>query len=267
MRKQDYFAMPNDIITDPVMYPSTKRVLSAMLAYCSRHSTIRKSLEELALLSGCSAATVQKALAELETRGIIRRIRCFRYSRYLSRPVYAKNAYQIKRSKLQGSYTLVPRELLTAKISHATFVVALYIYKAAGRTGRSWPSLRTAAKRTDLSKATICRALEALRKAQIIVRYFCIMANRAHSCNSYFPTSWVRAGHCKPSQITPEIFSVLGGLKFIEHPVINKISRDFIKRERDKGVCEFGDLYSFFEKVYMQAALTVFHGRTSPGLK
>ena len=267
MPKRGYFAIPNEIITDEAMYPSTKRVLCAMLAYSSRHSTIRKSLKELGRLSGCSEATVRKALAELERGGIVQRVRCFRYSCALSRPVYAKNEYRLVREKLRGSYTLVPRELLAAEVSHATFAVALYLYKTAGRTGRSWPSLRTVAKRTDLSKATICRALEALRRAQLLVRYFCVMANRAHSCNSYYPTAWVRPRQRDGARQGQTVFSLGGGLKFTQHPVINKIARAFIRRKREKGVCQFGNLHSFFEKDYSQDALPVFPWRTVPGEK
>lgn len=231
-----------------------------MLAYSSRHSTIRKSLGELGRLSGCSEATVRKALAELERSGIVQRVRCFRYSRALSRPVYAKNEYRLVGEKLRGSYTLVPRELLTAEVSHATFAVALYLYKTAGRTGRSWPSLRTVAKRTDLSKATICRALEALRKAQLLVRYFCVMANRAHSCNSYYPTAWVRPRQRDGARQGQTVFSPGGGLKFTQHPVINKIARAFIRRKREKGVCQFGNLHSFLKKTTARMRCLYSHG-------
>ena len=170
MRKQDYFVMPNSIITDPMLYSSSKRVMAALLAYCSPKDIVRKSVEELAALSGCCVATVRKALAELEARGFIRKIRCYRTSRFISRPIYATSIYQIRRSKLSGGYTLVPRELLTAEITHSAFVTALYVYKTAGRRGRSWASLRNSSKGTDLSKATICRALKALRLAQLICR-------------------------------------------------------------------------------------------------
>lgn len=224
--------MTNHIITDPQLYPSTKRVFFAMLCHCSRHNTVRKSLGELAAISHCSPATVQQALDQLQECGYIHKIRCFRYSCFLSRPVFARNAYQIKRGKLTGSYTLIPRSLLKLDVTHSTFVAAMYIYMTAGREGRSYASLRTAAVRTSLSKATICRALKALRLAQAFVRYFCIMANRAHSCNSYFPTDWVRS-------------QVGGGLIFSKHQVINKIAGVLYLEEKTYGVCEFGDLNNF----------------------
>lgn len=229
MRKQSYAAMVNHIITDPQLYPSTKRVFFAMLCHCSRHNTVRKSVGELAALSGCSPATVQQALEQLQERGIIHKIRCFRYSASFSRPVYARNAYQIKRSKLTGSYTLIPRSLLQLNVTHSAFVAAMYIYMTSGREGRSFASLRTAAKKTYLSKATICRALKALRLAQAFVRYFCIMTNKAHSCNSYYPTDWIRS-HAR------------GGLIFNKHHVINKIAEEFYLEGKTYGVCEFGKI-------------------------
>lgn len=232
MRKQSYTNMANHIITDPQLYPSTKRVFFAMLSRCSRHNTVRKSVAELAVLAKCSTATVQQALDQLQELGYIHKIRCFRYSVSFSRPVYARNAYQIKRSKLTGSYTLIPRSLLQLDVTHSTFVAAMYIYMTAGREGRSYASLRTAAAKTYLSKATICRALKALRMAQAFVRYFCVMANRAHSCNSYYPTDWVRS-------------RVGGGLIFDKHHVINKIAGVLYLEGKRYGVCEFGSLNNY----------------------
>ena len=232
MRKQSFAGMANHVITDPQLYPSTKRVFFAMLAHCSRHSTVRKSVKELATLSHCSPATVQQALEQLQERGFIHKIRCFRYSQTLSRPVYARNAYQIKRSKLTGSYTLVPRELLKLDVTHSAFVAALYIYMKAGRQGRSYASLRTAAAQVGLSKATVCRAMQVLRQVQALTRLFCVMANKAFSCNSYFPTAWVRP-------------FVGGGLIFSKHQVSNKITGVLYSEEKEIGVGQFGSLHSF----------------------
>lgn len=232
MRKQSYAVMVNHIITDPQLYPSTKRVFFAMLCHCSRHNTVRKSVGELAALSGCSPTTVQQALDQLQEFGYIHKIRCFRYSVSFSRPVYARNAYQIKRSKLTGNYTMIPRSLLQLDVTHSAFVAAMYIYMTAGREGRSFASLRTAAKQTYLSKATICRALKALRAAQALARYFCVMANRAHSCNSYYPTEWIRS-------------HVGGGLNFSKHHVINKIAEVLYLEGKTYGVCEFGKMNNF----------------------
>lgn len=262
MRKQNYFVMPNSIITDPMLYSSSKRVMAALLAYCSPKDLVRKSIEELAALSGCCVSTVRKALAELEARGFIRKIRCYRTSRFISRPIYATSIYQIRRSKLSGGYTLVPRELLTAEITHSAFVTALYVYKTAGRRGRSWASLRNSSKGTDLSKATICRALKALRLAQLICRNFCVMANQAFGCNSYYPTAWVRSGGQTVTGAAVTLFPIRGSLKFSKHLFSNKLAGVFIKRKRDKGVFQFGNLYSFVDDLLRSGISPVLLGNT-----
>lgn len=241
MRKQSYTGMANHVITDPQLYPSTKKVLFVMLSHCSRHNTVRKSIAELAALAKCSPATVQQALEQLQELGYIHKIRCFRHSVSFSRPVYGRNAYQIKRSKLSGSYTLIPRSLLQLDVTHSTFVAAMYIYMTAGRKGRSYASLRLTADRTCLSKATICRALNALRLAQAFVRHFCIMDNRAHSCNSYYPTDWVRS-------------RVGGGLIFDKHHVINKITGVLYLEGKIYGVPQFSSLNNFEAPRGMEAA-------------
>lgn len=241
---QGYFVMPNHVILDEQMYYSTKRVMGAILAYRGRHDTV-KSIKELAILSGCCEATVQQALEQLELLGYIRKIHRWRYSQFFSRPVFDKSAYEINRKKLVGSYTLVPRELLKADISHGAFIVAIYIYMKAGRTGRSWPSLRHTAQELDMSKATVCRALELLRRLQLLVRLWCQKANHALACNSYYPTAWVRPG--KSGTPSLSLFADTGGLIFDNHKVINKITEGFYFKEEDKGVGQFGNLYSFLK--------------------
>ena len=234
MKKQcngwGYFPMPNCVIVEETLYYSTKRVFSTMLAYCGRHDTVRKSIEELAVLSGCCEATVQQALEQLEALGYIRKIHRWRYSRFFSRPVFDKNAYEINRKKLSGGFTLVPRELLRADVTHSAFVVALYVYMKSGRAGRSWASLRHTAKQLDMSKATVCRALELLRRLQILARLRCRKANRAFACNSFYPTAWVRPG--KTGTQARKLFAVTGGLIFDKHKVINKITGVSIWRGR-----------------------------------
>ncbi len=246
MRKQNYFKAYNCIITDPMLYSSSKRVMSTLLAYCSPKDTVRKTVEELSILSGVGTTTVRKALAELEARGFIRKLRRYRTSRYFSCPIYAANTYKICRRKLSGGFTLIPRALLQANISHSTFVTVMYIYKTAGRKGRAYPSLRNAAKRLDLAKATICRALKTIRRLQLVCKRECKRGERFF-CNSYFPTAWVRAGGLTVDPNTQKSFSAIGGLIFNKHHVINKITGVYIMREEDKGVGEFGDLYSFLD--------------------
>ncbi len=232
-----YFKLPNSIILDESLYYSSKRVLAAMLAYSSRHGMLRKTVQELAFLSHCSPDTVQHALADLEQRGCIRKIRTYRFSCAMRRKIYAANAYKLRRHV--GAFTLIPRSLFRANLTHAGFVVALHLYMCAGRKGRAFPSLRLIAKQLSMGKATVCRAVQALWKSQTVLRSRCVKKNRAYSCSSYFPTDWVRPGSGKA-----ENFSVGGGLIFSKHLVSRKDNDWFYSRKKKYGVAEFGSLHN-----------------------
>ena len=246
---KSFFRMPNQIITDNALYYSTKRVFAAMLAYCDKQKTVRKSVDELAQRSGCSAKTVQQALDQLTELGYISKIHNWRYSRFFSQPVFDKNTYQICRDKLRGAYTKVPRSLLGAEISHAAFVVAMGVYMLSGAEGRSYGSLNYMAKALDMAKATVCRAMEILRKLQLLVRLFCRKANRALAANSYYPTD----------------FLVGGSLIFTKHKVTTKITEGLYYEGNDKGVFQFGNFYKKM-KDFSENTKGAVHGiRTLPG--
>ena len=213
MSKNSYVAVPNTIITDPELYPSTKRVYVAMLAYKSRKGTLHKTVSQLAVRSHCSPSAVQQAIAELTSRGLVQRSRRYRYSAVLKRKIYASNTYTLAKRDLSTGYTLIPRSLLTRELTHAAFLVALYLYMTAGRKGRAYPSLQHIADALYLAKSTVCVAIDALRLLQEFYRYHCRKENHAYSCNSYYPTGWVRNGSVLPetalflSIIIPETHS------------------------------------------------------------
>ena len=124
---------------------------------------------------------------------MVQRWRRYRRSAYLQRKVYAGNEYTIAKRDLSAGYTLIPRSLLPRKLTHAAFLVALYLYMAAGRKGRAYPSLRHIAEVLYLSKSTVCLAVSALQLRQELYRYRCRKENHAYACNSYYPTSWIRS--------------------------------------------------------------------------
>lgn len=193
MSKNSYIAVPNTVITDPGLYPSAKRVYVAMLACSSRKGTVRKTVAELAARSHCSPSAVQGAIAALMEQGMVQRWRRYRRSAYLQWKVYAGNEYTIAKRDLSAGYTLIPRSLLPRKLTHAAFLVALYLYMAAGRKGRAYPSLRHIAEVLYLSKSTVCLAVSALQLRQELYRYRCRKENHAYACNSYYPTGWIRS--------------------------------------------------------------------------
>lgn len=233
-----YFQMGNRSIEDRRLYYSTRHVYAVMLAYRSKAGTVCKSLERLAALAHCSVATARQAVDQLMEYGYLRRIRRTRYSRSLDRMVNDTYRYQINPDKLtEGGYTLIPRSLLEQKVTHGTFVTGLHIYRLAGRKGRAYGSLRHMARRLDMAKATVCRAMAALRLTNQMVRLFCRKISRALAANTVYPTNWVKNGG------RPNLFSGRGGLIFSRQVVINKITWDSIGRETNKGVPEFGNSY------------------------
>lgn len=235
MKLSGYIRIPNWIDDDRQMYDSTKRILFAMLACAGSNMACRKSLTELADMSGCCRNTVIKAIRELEDRGIVRTTRRHYYSRRLERLVRGKNRYYISRCGAGGAFTLVPRELLAVCQTHAQFVTALHAYRLAGRTGRCFPSLRLFARQIDHAKSTVCRCVKRLHSLQVLIRSHCRKSNRAAACNSYYPTAWVRrrgASACG------------GSSKFELHPVNNKITGDSYSEGKQYGVGEFGILHN-----------------------
>lgn len=231
-----YFQMGNRSIEDRRLYYSTRHVYAVMLAYRSKAGTVCKSLERLAALAHCSVSTVRQAVDQLMEHGYLRRIRRTRYSRFLGRMVNDTYRYQIDLDKLtEGGYTLIPRSLLERKVTHGTFVTGLQIYRLAGRKGRAYGSLRHVARCLDMAKATVCRAMAALRLTNQMVRLYCRKADRALAANTLYPTAWVRGGG--------SLFSLRGGLIFSRQVVTNKITEDFIWRGKNKGVPEFGNSY------------------------
>lgn len=237
MKRTGYIAVPAWIVSDPRMYPSTKQVLVALLAYSGRHNTCRKSIAELAILSGRSRATVRQALQQMQSMNVIKVTKKYRYSDRLSRPVNDKNIYHIRRRRMEGAYVLLPRELLGAGLTPCAFVYAMHVYLLSGRKGRAYPSLRRAARKLDITKATVCRALRQFLTTQVISVLHCRKANNAFSCNSYYPTSRVSG--------TENLFSMAGGLIFEPHSGTKKITRDSSRRESKYGVAQFGSLHSF----------------------
>lgn len=192
MKLKGYVAVPMWIERANWLYPSTKRVLVAMLSVAGRRMTVRKTVDELAALSHCSRSTVYQAIRQLQERRIVVVQRQHRYSKRFQRIVYAANRYRLRFCGQEDGYILFPRELLQADITHAAFATALHLYRRAGRNGRCWPSLSKIAGAADFTRSTVCRVLRQLKASQLVIRYFCRKHNNAFSCNSYYPTAWVR---------------------------------------------------------------------------
>lgn len=220
--KNGYVKVSNALIRDTQMAPSTKRVFIAMMAYCNRQGSLRKTYEELAELSNCSVATVYHAVQDLQERQLLQKVRTYREVYGLPGKGYASNIYKLNREAYaMDHFTLVPRSLLSKAISHSTFVVALYLFAAAGRDGRAFPSIRKLAKDACLAVSTVVLALTALRKCQEFIRLHCRRKSGSYACNTYLATTMVHPaslqlasklqGNCIKNRVASQDFFRIGG--------------------------------------------------------
>lgn len=272
MRK--HIKTPNTLIEDLTMHHSSKRVAVAMLFYARRNGEFRETCESLAKKTGrrrdkdgtekngCSPATVQQAVAELEAGGYLRKNRNYRYSKGLCRPVYAANSYEFTPDWSRG-YTLIPASILKLPLTSAEFCVLLYLYRCAGRDGRAFPSLRhimgvlknQMIRGLGMAKSTVIRALKRLEELRVFIKTSCVTRAGDHSMNTYLLTGMVpkrrhaasapEQGHDTTAGMGLSIPE--GWYYFWQASPNNKITLGFIRREREKGVRQFVNLNSFLE--------------------
>ncbi len=182
---KDYAAIPNKLIQDTSLRPSTKRVAFTLYAYRSRSNVLCRSVNALAKLCHCCRNTVIRAINELEAHHYLKRNHRHRYSTVLHRPVYKSNRYLLKVDMSQG-YTLIPRCVLRAEITHTQFSVYLLLFARQGRSSHSFPSLRRMAEALWIAKSTACVAVAVLVSGQYIARNHCCNRFGSFSCNCYY---------------------------------------------------------------------------------
>lgn len=220
-------AVPNNLITDPSLSYTTKRVAFVLLLLAGRKDRyVTVSSAVLSQLCKCSTTTVQKAIRELCIHGYLLKNNRYHFDTKQNQLIYASNRYLWLRR--EGGYTLVSREILNYKVTPSAFVTLLYLYRCAGRKGHAFPSLRRIAKRgLGMAKATVCRALKALRLLQAVVRNKCVTRRRCHASSSFYLTNFVFSRNQPP-------FS-RGGLKTDKPITINQITEDYTMREKTVG--------------------------------
>ena len=185
MKTYNKFKMPNAIITNHAINYSTKRVAAVLFCHSTRTGMYRKSLAGLAELSRLSIPTVRKALADLERAGYINRKKCYVYDDVLKRSIYTQTEYSCQIT-YQGSFTFIPRSLLTKELTPATFAVSLFLYQQMGNDHRAWPSIAKIGSMLDMGIASVCRALATIRNVGIFFVQHCKKVNCSFSHNSYF---------------------------------------------------------------------------------
>ena len=223
--------IPNELIADPALHFSTKRIAVVLLHLSGRKGrSIRVTFRELAALSGCSTATAQQAVQELAAGGYILKEKTYRYDEDQGRVIQSANRYAWIRRR--GGYTMVRREILSYDLTPAAFCSLLYLYRCAGVSGRAFPSLRRTAgclkqaghRGLAMAKSTVCRALAVLRQQQAMVRHLCRTLHRCLAANSYYLTDMVISDGRESS-------SSEGGPIFDTLDSINQITKDFTLRK------------------------------------
>lgn len=182
---KNYVAIPNELIRDPNLRPSTKRVAVVLYAYRGKNNALCRTIAQLARQSQCCENTVRQALCELEERKYIERKHRYRYDPLLGRPVFKSNRY-ILRVDLNRGYTLMPRDVLFAQVTHTQFAILLLIMCYQGRKNHAYPSIRKAANDLWIATSTVCVAILVLVKHQHMVRNRCLTQGGCYSCNCYY---------------------------------------------------------------------------------
>lgn len=226
-------AVPNNLITDTTLSYTTKRVAFVLLLLSGRKGRyVTVSFAALSRLCKCSTTTAQKAVKELCAHGYLLKSNRYHFGEKQNHLIYASNLYLWLRR--EGGYTLVSRNILAYDLTPATFVTLLYLYRCAGRKGRTFPSLRRIATvGLAMSKSTVCLALKALRLLQALVRHKCMTYRRCHSCSSYYLTNFVFSRNQLPSE---------GGPKNDKPISINQITGEYTERKRTESATQDGTL-------------------------
>lgn len=182
---RDYAAIPNSLLLDPDLRPSTRRVAFALWAYRGRKNAVCRTVRALAGMCHMCQATVRQALCELEESGYLRREHRWRYDARLGRSVYRANRYVLRVDMARG-YTLIPRSILRAEITHTQFSVYLLLMVRQGRGSHSYPSLRRIAATLWIAKSTVCIAIAVLSSGQYVAKNHCRSRLGCYSCNCYY---------------------------------------------------------------------------------
>ena len=182
---RNYAVIPNQLILDSRLRPSTRRVAVTLYAYRGRDNVLCKSMKVLTKLCHCCRKTLLQALEQLEElRYLKRRHRC-RWSQRLKRPIYKANRYYLH-VDLSQDYTLMPRSILRIDVTHTQFSVYLLLMARQGQSSHSYPSLRRISATLWIAKSTVCLAVAVLVHGQFIARNHCRTRMGCYSCNCYY---------------------------------------------------------------------------------
>lgn len=182
-KREQFIKMPNSIIKDTTLPYSAKRVLCALLSRVKGNSA-RITIKRLAVLSGCSVATVSSSLSLLCEKGIISKEKNTAYNRILGIVANSSNCYTVL-TALNKDYTQIPTRAIQSDITHSAFALYCYIKMVGGNNGKSYPSLAKMQRELQMAMSTICSSIKQLRDTTLLNVMHSITVLGDFACNTY----------------------------------------------------------------------------------
>ena len=185
--KQPVFKLPNDLIRDPELNGSARRLAAALYAHRNALGVCHKTVKALAALTGMAEGTVKRAAKQLNERGYVSMRKTYYYSKKLRAVVRGRTEYICDLS-FQHGFTFVPRDVFKLELGKSAFSILLYLYCCAGNGNKAFPSISDIQAATGAARSTVCEALRALKELPMLLIRRCVKRNRAFASSSYIFT-------------------------------------------------------------------------------
>lgn len=189
MKHRTKFKCPRCLICDVTLPLTARQIGAALYAYTSYNGIIKKSYREIGRITGRDTKTVKAAVDQLAAAGYIQIKHTTRWDEEHQMAVNDSNRYTLSMDFSAG-YALVPYSIFKYhELTPAAFVVALYIFLAAGaahgKERRAYPSIQKIMDAIGIGRSTVCRTLKALKELPMFLVQLCRKINGALTCNSY----------------------------------------------------------------------------------
>lgn len=187
MKNKNFFKLPNQLVMDNRLSFSARHIGAILYSTRNALGGCKKSLKELAELSGYSVSTVCAAVKMLQINGYVTVTQNYWYNTNKAAVIYGCKSYQMNLNCLKNGFTMVPRSALKQEdLKDSAMIMYLYLYVAAGNRNRAWPSIQKISDAIGAAKSTICRGLQKLKCLRGFLVEHCIRKNGTYSSNSYF---------------------------------------------------------------------------------
>ncbi len=200
MKIDNAFKLPNDLIRDPKLNGSARRLAAVLYSHHNGLGVCHKSLKELSALSGMATGTIRQAAKALCERGYVTTRQTYYYSQELRAVVKGRTEYVCDLSFSHG-FTFIPRSVLDLELGKAAFSVLLFLYCCKDdEQHRAWPSIKEMREATGAACSTVCEALRELKKLPMLLVRCCRKVNRAFTRSSYIFTRVLAAAKARVQQ-------------------------------------------------------------------